>query len=134
MRCTRSKIPAQLIAGLPTGLLLAVLAVPLVAQPASEAHPYYDQRQEVTLKATVSSVLTRPEPGMIIGSHLLLSTPSGTVDASLGRFGLEGKGALSVTAGDVLKVQLTGVLDNAPEVATADTGVPSATITITRVQ
>lgn len=108
MRCNRLKIPAQLIAGLLTGLLLAVLAVPLVAQPASEAHPYYDQRQEVTLKATVSSVLNRAEPGMIAGSHLLLSTPSGTVDASLGRFGLEGKGALSVTAGE--QVEVTGVM------------------------
>jgi hypothetical protein len=108
MRCTRLKIPVELIAGLLTGLLLAILAVPLVAQAASELHPYYDQRQEVTLNATVSSVLNRAEPGMIAGSHLLLVTASGRVDTSLGRFGLEGKGALSVTAGE--QVEVTGVM------------------------
>jgi hypothetical protein len=108
MRRTCLKQPAGIIAGLLTGLLFVIVAVPLGAQPASEPHPYYDQRQEVTLKATVSSVLTRPSAGMIVGSHLLLETPSGTVDASLGRFGLEGKGALSVTAGE--QVEVTGVM------------------------
>jgi hypothetical protein len=97
-----------MIAGLLTGLLFAALAVSAIAQPASAPHPYYDQSQEVTLKATVSSVLARPSAGMIIGSHLLLQTPSGTVDASLGRFGLQGKGALSVTAGE--QVEVTGVM------------------------
>ncbi len=108
MRRTCLKKPVRMLAGLLTGLLFAALAVPLGAQPASEAHPYYDQAREVTLRATVSSVLTSPRPGMIFGSHLLLLTPSGTVDASLGRFGLEGKGALSVTAGE--QVEVTGVM------------------------
>jgi hypothetical protein len=108
MRLTCLKQPARMIAGLLTGLLFVIVAVPLGAQPASRPHPYYDQRQEVTLKATVSSVLTRPSAGMIIGSHLLLETSSGAVDASLGRFGLEGKGALSVTAGQ--QVEVTGVM------------------------
>lgn len=108
MRLTCLKKPARMIAGLLTGLLFAVMAAPLVAQPKSELHPYYDKAQEVTLKATVSSVLIRPEPGMIVGSHLLLVTPSGSVDASLGRFGLQGKGALSVTAGE--QVEVTGVM------------------------
>jgi hypothetical protein len=108
MRLTCLKQPARMIAGLLTGLLFVIVAVPLGAQPASRPHPYYDQSQEVTLKATVSSVLTRPSAGMIIGSHLLLETSSGAVDASLGRFGLEGKGALSVTAGQ--QVEVTGVM------------------------
>jgi hypothetical protein len=45
---------------------------------------------------------------MIIGSHLLRETPSGVVDASLGRFGLLGKGAASVAAGE--QVEVTGVM------------------------
>jgi len=45
---------------------------------------------------------------MIPGSHLLLATASGLVDASLGRFGLRGKGGLSVAAGQV--VEVTGVM------------------------
>ncbi len=108
MRRTCLKKPARIIAGLLTGLLFAIVAVPLGAQPASETHPYYDKTQEVTLQATVSSVFTRPQPGMIVGSHLLLTTSSGTVDASLGRFGLEGKGALSISTGE--QVEVTGVM------------------------
>ena len=46
--------------------------------------------------------------GMIFGSHLLLMTLSGRVDVSLGRFGLRGKGALAVTAGQ--PVDVTGIL------------------------
>jgi ABC-type uncharacterized transport system ATPase subunit len=45
---------------------------------------------------------------MMWGSHLMLQTVSGKVDASLGRWGLEGKGALSVTPGQ--QVEVTGVM------------------------
>jgi hypothetical protein len=68
----------------------------------------YDASQEVTLNGTVSSVLAKPSSGMVIGSHLLLATPSGPVDASLGRFGLNGKGAISVIAGQ--QIEVTGVM------------------------
>jgi hypothetical protein len=50
----------------------------------------------------------KPAAGMIMGSHLLLATSSGPVDASLGRFGLRGKGSVSVAAGQ--QVELTGVM------------------------
>ncbi|MFZ0360765.1 MAG: hypothetical protein ABSC07_14770 [Terriglobales bacterium] len=69
--------------------------------------PYYDIAKEVTLTGTVSTVLTRPSAGMIAGSHLVLATASGEVDASLGRWGLQGKGGLSVAAGE--QVEVTGV-------------------------
>jgi hypothetical protein len=98
----------RLIAGLLAGLLLAILAVPLVAQPERESHPFYDITKEVTLTGTVSSVLARPTEGMLFGSHLMLETASGQVDASLGKWGLQGKGALSVSAGE--PVQVTGVM------------------------
>jgi hypothetical protein len=68
----------------------------------------YDAGKEVTLNGTVSSVLAKAAPGMIPGSHLLLETPSGAVDASLGRFGLRGNGAVAVAVGQ--QVEVTGVM------------------------
>ena len=68
----------------------------------------YDVSEEVRVAGTVSSVLTEAAPGMIVGSHLLLITPIGAMDASLGRFGLRGKGAASVAAGQ--QIEATGVL------------------------
>ena len=43
-----------------------------------------------------------------MGSHLLLTTPSGPMDASLGTFGLRGKGALSAATGQ--QVEVSGVM------------------------
>ncbi|MGC2398323.1 MAG: hypothetical protein WA510_01005 [Acidobacteriaceae bacterium] len=68
----------------------------------------YDISQEVTLSGTVSSVLTTAAKGMINGSHLLVTTPSGEVDVSVGIFGLQGQGALSVATGQ--QVEVTGVV------------------------
>jgi hypothetical protein len=68
----------------------------------------YAVSDEVTLTGTVTNVLTKSLPGMIVGSHLLLATPDGPVDASLGRFGLIGDGALSVAAGQ--QIEATGVM------------------------
>jgi len=57
------------------------------------ARPFsYNFTEEITLTGTVPSVLTKATPGTIVGSHLLLATLSGLVDASLGRFGLRGNG------------------------------------------
>jgi len=85
---------------------------PLQLQAAAETRASgplsYDVNKEVTLTGTVSSVVEKPTKGMLMGSHLLFSTGSGEVDASLGRFALVGKGALSVTKGQV--VEVTGVM------------------------
>jgi len=91
-------------------LVLMPHLAPVQAQIAAvSAEPLrYDINKEVTLNATVSAVLTKPAPGMIAGSHLLLATLSGPVDASLGFFGLRGKGALSVAAGR--QIEVTGVM------------------------
>jgi hypothetical protein len=101
--CFISSTP--LIAGLLTGLLFAILVVPLNA---ADSDSRYDVSKEVTLSGTVSSVLHKAAPGMTWGSHLIVETASGRLDASLGRFGLEGKGALSVTPGQ--QIELTGVM------------------------
>jgi hypothetical protein len=77
------------------------------AQPV-EATTGSDIAAGVTLTGTVQSVLLQAAPGMIVGSHLLLATPRGPVDASLGRFGLQGEGALSVAAGQ--QIEATGVM------------------------
>jgi len=68
----------------------------------------YDISKEVTLHGTVSSVLTKPSKGMLMGSHLLIQTGVGSLDASLGRFALQGRGALSVEPGK--QVEVTGVM------------------------
>jgi len=96
------------IAGLLAGLLMTIMAVPLVAQPERESHPFYDITKEVILTGTVSSVLAKPAAGMMFGSHLMLETASGQVDASLGKWALQGKGALSLSAGE--PVEVTGVM------------------------
>jgi hypothetical protein len=76
------------------------------ARPTTE--PFYDVTREVTLKGTVSSLVTRHSPGMIPGPYLFLETPSGEVAANLGRFALRGNGALSVAVGD--QVEVTGMM------------------------
>jgi hypothetical protein len=105
MRHSRFISSTTFIACLLAGLLFAFLVVPLNAD---DSHSRYDVSKEVTLSGTVSSVLRKPAPGMVWGSHLMVETSFGRLDASLGRFGLEGKGALSVTPGQ--QVELTGVM------------------------
>ena len=108
MRLSCFTKPMPLIAGLLAGLIFAILVVPLNAQTAGDSRLAYDISKEITLTGTVSSVLRSPAPGMIWGSHLMIETLSGKVDASLGRWGLEGKGALSVMPGQ--QVEVTGVM------------------------
>jgi hypothetical protein len=107
MHLSRLTKPTRLIAGLLCGLLLAILAVPLGAQPASTTHAYYDVTKEITVSGTVTSVVTRASAGMVPGSHLMLTTESGALDASLGKWALQGKGAVSISAGQ--QVEVTGV-------------------------
>jgi hypothetical protein len=88
---------------------LSLAQAQTTASASRSAAPFaYSVTEEVTLAGTVSSVLTEAGPGMIVGSHLLLATPSGPVDASLGRFGLRGYGAVSVAAGQ--QIEATGVM------------------------
>lgn len=100
--------PIRMVAGLLTGLLFATLAVPLGAQPARQPHPFYDISKEVTLSGTVSDVLAKAAPGTMPGAHLMLATSSGKVDASLGRFALQGKDPVLVANGK--QVEVTGVM------------------------
>jgi hypothetical protein len=95
-------------------LALCLFAMPIHAQTAVTTKPAaplrYDLSKEVTLTGIVSSVVKKagPETKRMAGSHLIVETTSGTVDASLGGFALRGTGALAVTPGQ--RVQVTGVM------------------------
>ena len=88
--------------------LRPIQAQTTTAASGAAAPSRYDVTKEITLTGAVSSVLMKAAPGMIVGSHLLLVTPFGPVDASLGRFGLRGDGAVSVVAGQ--QIEATGVM------------------------
>jgi hypothetical protein len=86
--------------------LLVAFAVPLIAQP-GDSHEY-EISKEVTISGAISGVVTKTTPGMFLGDHLLLATTEGEVDASLGRWAMQGKDALSVTVGQ--QVEVTGMM------------------------
>ena len=92
-----------LVFTLPPGQAQMAPAATRAAGPLS-----YDLSREVALSGTVSAVLTQPSLGMISGSHLLLTTLSGSVDISLGMFGLKGEGALVIVGGQ--QVEVVGVM------------------------
>jgi len=68
----------------------------------------YDISQEVKLSGTITDVVTQLSEGMLSGSHLILQTDSGSVDAQLGGLRLAGRDAVSVAPGE--RVQVTGVI------------------------
>lgn len=95
-------------------LALSLFALPVLAQTAevstrSAVPPRYDITKEVTFTATVSSMVNRTtRQGETITGHLIVETPSGKVEASLGRYALRGKGALSIERGQ--QIRMTGVM------------------------
>src|SRR5277367_2333422 len=96
------------------GLLAILLLTPSVqAQTTASAtqheRPFnYDVTKETTLIGKVSAFITKPTQGMLWGSHLLVETSGGIVDASLGTLGMRGKNAAAFTIGD--QVEVTGVM------------------------
>ena len=104
----RTSILAAFIALLATtlpGLTAGQTAPRAKAAPAAST---YDSAKEVALEGTVASVITKPGPGMLAGAHALLATPSGTVDAHLGIYAMRGANALSLAAGE--RVRMVGVM------------------------
>ena len=90
-------------------LLLAIVGRGQAQSPAKSSAPFfYDIAQETTLTGTVTDVFTKPAPGMLPGSHLILTTASSSVDISLGVFAFVGKGSLSVTGGQ--QIEVTGIM------------------------
>jgi len=74
------------------GLLIAITAIPVAAQPAREAHPFhpvgvgYDKAHEVTINATINRMVTKHVAGSPAGLHVLVTGPQGLVDTHLGPF------------------------------------------------
>ncbi len=68
----------------------------------------YSINEEVTLKGTISSVVTKPTHGMIMGGHLMVNTSTGTVDASLGTLALRDKQTTLFNTGQ--QVEVTGIM------------------------
>jgi hypothetical protein len=92
MSPSRSIKLTGMIAGLLLSMLLAILAVPLGAQPADEpgaAHPWlqaYDKAREITIDGTIQAVITHHVLRSPVGLHLIVNAPQGTFDAHLGPY------------------------------------------------
>jgi hypothetical protein len=92
MKTTRTINVTRLTAGLLSGLLFAILTVPLGAQPVPDSRrglglgPVYDTAHETTLNGTIQEVVARHVVGSPAGLHLLVAGPQGVVDAHVGPF------------------------------------------------
>jgi hypothetical protein len=94
-----------------TGFFLVALAPAIHGQTAksSPGLPFlYDSSEEITVSGSVTGVLTKASKGMMNGSHLLILTPSGAIDVSLGAYGLVGRDAVTANLGD--QAEVTGVM------------------------
>lgn len=102
----------RMIARLLTGLLLAVSAIPLGAQSGADSRAQqglgYDKAHEITLNGTIQEVFSQSIPGSLVGLHLLVATPQGTIDAHLGSYlTKDSQEALQVGA----SVQIVGAME-----------------------
>jgi hypothetical protein len=101
--------------GLLTLMAFSVFAVPSQADTAAAKKVVtpkyqYDVAKEITLKGTISSVVKKPSAGMLVGEHLMLATPSGTVDAHIGSYASRDKHLNSLESGQ--SVSAVGVKMN----------------------
>jgi hypothetical protein len=116
--------------GLMSLLAISVLAVPSYAGNAVPPKRVavasrYNIDKEVTLEGTIQSVVKKPTVGMALGTHLILATSKGPVDAHIGDFVFRGSNTLSVAPGQSVKV--TGAMTTIKNkqiflVRTIDTG------------
>ena len=63
----------------------------------------YNVSKEVTLTGTVSSVVKKPSAGMLIGTHVMLNTANGGVDAHIGSYAGRDKRLDSLSQGETVK-------------------------------
>jgi hypothetical protein len=89
---SRLKSPTRIFAGLLSGLLFAILAVPLDAQTAPETSTQrptslgYDKAHEITLNGTIQEVISEHIAGSPAGIHVMVAGSKGIVDAHLGPY------------------------------------------------
>ena len=92
-----------------TALVITLLAAPLNAGTSKTfkrtvVAPRYEVSKEVTLEGTIQSVVKKPTPGSMLGTHLMVSTSKGTVDAHIGFFVTRGPHAYTPTVGESVKI------------------------------
>ena len=81
-----------MIVGLLTGLLFAIVAVPLGAATVPDPRavqgfgPVYDAAHETILTGTIQEVVTKHTPGSPAGMHLLVAGATGVVDVHVGPY------------------------------------------------
>lgn len=98
--------------------LLALAAISVVAAPLYAGHtaafkrtvlaPRYEISKEVTMEGTIQELVRKPTAGSMLGTHLMVSTSKGTVDAHIGDFVLRGSNKYSPAVGETVK--LVGVM------------------------
>ena len=90
--CVAIQSARLVAAALLGGLLFAITAIPLVAQPAAESHPgrglsvAYDTAHEFRFSGTVQEVVSKRVIGSPVGLHLLIAGGQSTVDVHVGPF------------------------------------------------
>jgi len=98
-------------------IAILAIAVPMRAQTTAQttgratavpAAPRYEASKEVTLQGNVLDVVTKPPAGKLIGTHVIVATSSGDVDAHLGTYAMKGTNSFTLTPGE--RVQLVGVM------------------------
>jgi hypothetical protein len=91
-----------------TALVITSLAAPLYASnkpfKRTVIAPRYQASKEVTMEGTIQSVVKKPTPGSMLGTHLMVSTSKGTIDAHIGTFVTRGSHGYSPAVGQSVKI------------------------------
>lgn len=92
MRRSVSTRSTAMIATLLPAVVLAILAIPLAAQPVTQSRaqrgfgPVYDKAHEITINGSVQKSFSQRPRGVPGGLHILITSSQGVVDAHLGPF------------------------------------------------
>jgi hypothetical protein len=92
-----------------TALVITLLAAPLNAGTTktfkrTDTAPRYEASKEVTLEGTIQGLVKKPSAGSMLGTHLMVSTSKGTVDAQIGGFVTKGSHAYTPAVGQSVKI------------------------------
>jgi hypothetical protein len=65
--------------------------------------PVYDLSKEVAVQGAIQDVVRKPAAGLMIGDHLMVTTPQGTLDVQIGKLLLRGRDAVSFNTGEQVR-------------------------------
>ena len=63
----------------------------------------YNLHNEVVVQGVIQNVVRKPTAGLMLGGHLMVAAPQGTVDVQIGKFLLRGRDAVSFSAGEQVR-------------------------------